>query len=274
MQNFIGTFYEFALCQHLCHAGIKIADTASKTVFNQMKTRFAKHSIGKSMQTTTMLAQMEKIILKLESSKFPFVKLLNHREGSSNNILATTADLVMLCKDQKITQMVSIKHNNMYVKHHKPNKLGLQMKLNSVAKESFEKQYATINNAYVKKWSRLTTFSQVPSGEKIQLYKKINELTKFYLLKFRPWKYIDFLLDQKTKFVCKFGGPTGVQLLKKKYLRNKTVDTIKVDGSKICIKLVNGISINMRLHTAQSRITPTLCMKYEVTLKDYFTRIV
>lgn len=185
----------------------------------------------------------------------------------SQGVQGDTSDIVMIPSNIRL----SIKHNNMFIKHQRCNKLHKQLKLGHDDARQFEEEYKAINDKYFNKWKHCKTFNRC---DKTELYNEINRLS----LKWMSGKhehlvcYLNFILDLNPKKYIIFWDKRKqlVQIIHfdklKDIIYNETPH-LYISGNFIIIDF-SSILIKMRLHNASSRITRTLSLKYCTTIQD------
>lgn len=261
-----GIHYERALCKHFLKQGLKFADEYSKDVYMR-----GVHLIPSNLSLNIPN-------LPARSWKPHFVRLERPSSGSSFLEHPTTSDITLISRDRTQYEYISVKNNNMDIKHQKPNKLPLQMRMCARSSIEFNNAYNAINNKWFQKWNkmRFTTFREAPRADIDNLYRSVNKLVISYLNTepvSRTQRFLKFLLDLDTRYVFKFEGIRKCTIFKKIMVK-KTIISAELRGSNtIILKLSNNVKVYMRLHTACSRISPMLCLKYAVKAEDLFNKL-
>lgn len=208
--------------------------------------------------------------------------LQSDNAGSSVAAQPTTGDVIIANNLH-----ISIKHNNLSLKHQKANKLALQLQLVPAKKASFESSFTHISAEFYKRWKSRGTFAKITFEERMELYDRINRLTVEYLngaTKAEFARYISFILSgeacnksvksvktNKSSYIlnCDTKGNRVSVLSTCKALEATSKDkkpTIEIRGTFIYITIGKTI-IKMRLHTCTSRITPCIGLKYDTRLE-------
>ena len=250
-----------------------------------------KRGLHTNQKTLDKILRLEKDNLLLNDSKermqsklTNFLRIYDHLEIPNTSSFAINADSrgskgesadIVVYEADKVTCRLSIKHNNCSLKHQRPRALHLQLQLNNDLSDTFKTQYYDINDRYYKEWKSkgYENCIDIPFQEKTILYKEINDLTISWLSKdnFAYLKtYLEFLLDfSDNKYIIKY------DLHKNKFILLKYEKTITDDISNIkfiqktsfIYIILKNIVVQMRLHTATTKIIPILSLKYDTTIK-------
>lgn len=205
----------------------------------------------------------------INSKAFPSYELTKESIGHSH---AETADIVLHSTSPQQLIKLSIKHNNDYIKHQRPNKLHLQLGLPPRTACRFQRSYSDINDRYYSAWSKMgiKKWNMVPAEEKLALYREINNLTVQWV-KRRLSNYLGFVLGPPDphKYMLRWDPvkndfivtrPQSTEHGGNNVVKGATV-TLR-DNSFVEITLMDSSVVRMRIHNASSRITPTLSLKY------------
>ena len=190
--------------------------------------------------------------------------------GSSRATHPTTGDVIIADHLH-----LSIKHNNLSLKHQKANKLALQLQLSAKEKAKFETSFSQISREFYERWKIRDKFCNVTFSERMEMYDRVNGLTVEYLKgasEAEFTRYITFLLcDKPLHYILNCDT------------KGERVSVLSTSGGGGCgggtgsnrdisirgtfIYITHGSSqIKMRLHTCTSRITPCIGLKYDTRL--------
>lgn len=284
VSRMFGNATEYMVCKCLMTKRYKPMDDYTTNRFNTMKANFEEVEKDVTMCPAKIGQAVDYIINQsachaITSSGNQTLRtrkvfqLQKDTAGSSSCANPTTSDIII---GNNIH--ISIKNNNLSIKHQKANKLGLQMKMDEEDRKDFERDYSQINDDFFMKWSDRDSFSNVTLIEKMEMYNKINALTMFYLTKVDPYQYLLFILDLATPhYILKCNvRKNTIAILKSnitpEVLSSKSSSlTMHVKGTILYI-CMDEYTIKMRLHNCTSKITKTLGIKYDTTLhKNMFT---
>ena len=277
-----GNRMEFFASQALIKYGIKPnkSDTYTIQKIRKFKTNSNRNKVVEAKMYLALSSVIDGYVKKkskkgciLRKTYDKFFYLNPDGAGSSAQVKPTTSDIVVVLSDAAGPTYInlSIKNNNLSLKHQMPNKLWLQLQLKGKRKQSFIEEYAKINAIFYKKWKNHTSFSQVSFNEKSKWYTRINNLTKKYLLSSTPTafrRYISFIMDLGTrqKYIIRY-SPSGIVDVIKQDMKNITSKyKITVTTSFLKVSFLGGSTIKMRLHNCQSKITKMMGLKYDTTL--------
>ena len=178
----------------------------------------------------------------------------------------STADILLYNGENKRSVGLSIKHNNMSIKHHRPHMLHKQMQLSSELSSVFQKDYQRIQNKWLKYFSSYN-FGQY---NEMNIYTRMSMLNDFNVLT-ANWlndnqecisKYVNFIIDKQTPYILKVNTDGSVDIYKKKRYRIfKPFVYVNYEKASIYIVLdstnTSPISLCMRLHTCTYLQTQT-----------------
>lgn len=267
-QRVKGDSIELEVAQCLLKLGHKIRDDGySGARFKAMSSSVS------GMACLKQSAFAKKICLGLKRILPPrkscFFSMMPDTSGSSTSHTRTTSDIIVHASPPI---HISIKHNNLSLKHQKSSNLWSQMRMCESRKKKFMTAYNKIETEWHARWSGYATFSDLPSEAKRELYDDINELTVKNLLSC-PKKdargYIDFILDlpAENKYILKCNvEKNNVQVLQLNIPSVSPTSVVK-EGNFVIIHLEGGLSIRMRLHSCKTNVTRTLGLKYDTQLK-------
>ena len=219
-------------------------------------------------------------ILKAETkAEAVTFSLMRDTSGSSSSITRTTTDIVVH-SDPPIN--ISIKHNNLSLKHQKANKLWSQMRMCASRKTRFIAAYEKIEDEWHAKWSKggYVAFAELPPTAKTDLYERVNALTMTHLLT-GPKKdvrgYLDFILDLPTqnKYILNCDGTKNtVKILQVCIPDQQTVTKVQRNGNFLEVHLGANVLVRMRLHSCTTNVTKKLGLKYDTQVKGGLVEVV
>lgn len=183
-----------------------------------------------------------------EGQQFVHYELTNERDAKKD-----VSD-IRLHGDGEVVN-ISLKHNNASIRHPRPRNLYNQVVLENPVE--FNSEYKTINDTFYDKWKHVRLFKNVDPLEKSKLLTDVNRLVTHHLTLGDTSSFVQFLtLSHKDIIHLKWCNTT------KEMSRLKIPDiTGPVTTKDTFINIGN---LRMRLHTASSRITPVLSLKYDV----------
>jgi hypothetical protein len=199
--------------------------------------------------------------------------------GSSTSATRTTSDIVVH-SDPPIN--ISIKHNNLSLKHQKANKLWSQMRMCASRTKRFIEAYEKIENGWHDVWSKggYIPFAELPPVAKTDLYDRVNALTMLHL-KTGPKKdvrgYLDFILDLPTqnKYIIKCNRTKNtVNVLQVCIPSTQTVTNVVKNGNFLELSLGKNVVVRMRLHSCTTNVTKKLGLKYDTQIKGGLVQVV
>jgi hypothetical protein len=174
---------------------------------------------------------------------------------------------VRLYNDTKESINISLKHNNKSIKHPRPRNLFRQV-ASLYDTPGYIKSYARINDIFYTEWKHVRLFKDVPQSNRTELFERVNALMVFHLSACTAediLSYIYFLTAYCYDVHHIIWYKNEYQTLN----LNECVSTMKSVVVKIYQKhnfVYIGDHIKMRLHTASSRISRTLSLKYDVQM--------
>lgn len=267
----VGNALEYLVCMALEKRQVNPKDPTTSEKTNRLKRDFDRMQEPHSM----LIQKYQKLddvfdSLGVTSARFPTYYINPDNQGDSRGG-GQTADIVLPSTTTSPIKL-SIKNNNVFIKHQRPNKLHMQLGLDAEDAAAFQGQYKEINDRYYQKWhqqSGYRLFNQIPTEEKFALYQEINDLTISWMLKDldKLRRYVFFVLDvDPDKYILKWDpGRTDFSVISgiKTSLDEPPSITTR-DGSFIEIR-THDLLVKLRMHNARSRITPTLSLKYNTT---------
>lgn len=191
-----------------------------------------------------------------------------------------SSDIVIFetSKNMKKEIHISVKSNNMSIKHPSVSNMPKQLQMDSVAGAKFKSELTSIYDHFYNQWSKENqTLNTVTRLEKTKLYKRVNNLVAMHVRRASGEnleKFITFLLDPET-YILTCSVPVGeasiykidMNVLKESVLGGDKPNKIKVRGygSSFLLFGENG-EIRLRLHTSRSALCSNLALKYDVTV--------
>ena len=218
--------------------------------------------------------------LKKLCENYKYIHVTNPNDGSSLKNKPTTADII-LYKDHTMTGGlgISVKYNNLSMKHHRPHMLHKQMKMTRHLASLFNSEYNKVSKKWYHKLRNFTTYSEMTQDIKLSFFYDINLLTVNWLNN-NPRlfsNYIRFIIDDSTPIIIKVNTNKEIDVLKKK--------RYKIKDSKAYVNYERGIIhiipspsslntpiIQMRLHTCERYIGNSLSLKYDVKINGLFDK--
>jgi hypothetical protein len=173
---------------------------------------------------------------------------------------------------------ISIKKNNIDVKHQRPGNLINQL---GIQDPGYKKNWERLLTELYEQYSYAYIFPQLKEEDKKRVYWKINDYVGGYLKQFASSvsdqsRYLRFLTGGDTRYVL-------VHKTKSKNNENNNFLLFYVlaeiaPDAKICnvdikddiyLTLTNGFVIKMRLHNDDRAFNPNMKIKYATTILDY-----
>jgi hypothetical protein len=200
-----------------------------------------------------------------------YFSMMPDTSGSSTSHARTTSDIIV---HSNPPLHISIKHNNLSLKHQKASNLWSQMRMCESRKCRFLAAYERIETGWHAKWSRsgYLAFNELPPEAKKDLYDQVNELTVKHLMtgpKRDVQGYINFILDlpSQNKFILKCdANKNKVQLLQLKVPDDVVPTKVERQGNFVQLHLGPKICIRMRLHSCKTNVTKTIGLKYDTQI--------
>lgn len=269
----MGNALEYAICQGLQKRKISPANDDTTQKLKRLKRDFDQVNEPSRVKYRKLDAVLDR--LGVNTMRYPQYELTLH--DHANNPSRDTTDVVLKDPARPDDALkLSIKNNNTYVKHQRPNKLYMQLDLGSRDADRFKAQYRAINDRYYNMWKHLKTWDKVPTTQKFRMYEEVNQLTLRWIgySPSRLTKYLSFVLDvsDPQKYILKW-APSANDFVVIRYdpcdFSVKGANKAKLlmrDSSFIEIHMAGGVVIALRIHNASSRITETLSLKYCTTV--------
>ena len=188
-----------------------------------------------------------------------------------------SSDIVIfeMSKNMKQEIHISVKSNNMSIKHPSVSNMPKQLQMDSVAGAKFKSELTSIYDHFYNQWSiENQTLNTVTRLEKTKLYKRVNNLVAMHVRRASGdnlEKFITFLLDPET-YILTCSVPAGeasiykidMNVLKESVLGGNKIK-VRGYGSSFLLFGENG-EIRLRLHTSRSALCSNLALKYDVTV--------
>lgn len=262
-----GDIFEAAIVVELEANGLVPASSALKKA-TQLKTKYEELSIGRRTRLSNQLHAVIPGLLAhvVNPTEYKLVGDNRAKKGART----TTADIIVVAEDDDL--YISCKSNSYSLKHQRPSGLPNQLSMGKSTTKRFIKEYKAINNRYYDRFDGCTAFREVRTEQIEWMYKRFNQLVSRYIEEAPDAdqiEFVKFLLgveDCNKVLVMLIEGE--VVVYKMSELAFDSFE-IEVDGKNILIETPNG-DINMRLHTASSKITKKLSLKYDTKIKGDF----
>lgn len=258
----MGNALEYAICKGLQKRKITPASHQTSDKLKRLKRDFDLVNEPSRIKYRKLDHVLDR--LGINSAEYPMYELTHETIGHTK---ADTSDVVLTGPSS--TMKLSIKNNNAYIKHQRPNKLHLQLGLRSTDADKFVLAYKAINDFYYDAWKHLKTWNKVPTAQKFELYERINTLTIKWIgsSRARLSKYLSFVMDASDphKYILKWEpGRNDFAIIRHQQhdFNLKQASLTIRDGSFIEIRLGDSLMVQLRIHNASSRITQTLSLKY------------
>jgi hypothetical protein len=269
----MGNALEYAICQGLQKRKIAPFSTETSDKLKRLKRDFDTVNEPSRIKYRRLDSVLD--TLGITQAKFPQYELTHETIG---HIKADTSDLILHSpSDPKDNIKLSIKNNNTYIKHQRPNKLYLQLQLTQKESLRFISAYTAVNDRYFNLWKDLKTWNNVPTTKKFELYEEINQLTLKWISAnpARLMCYLGFVLDaaDPKKYILKW-DPSMNDFMVITYnaddfsIKGKAAkyELSVRDSSFVMIKVGTKHLVQLRIHNASSRITKVLSLKYTTTI--------
>ncbi len=244
----------------------------SGEVFEYIVTRFLKETYNLSFYDSYSAAKYKKWQSKFtyEEPKMPFIdefvsynkiRLCLDTDGCNGN----SSD-IELHNDLEWVP-ISLKNNNISIKHPRCNSMHNHMS------ESFQQTYIDKYNKINDKYFLLaeskgyTKFTDYSGAEKKQMYSELKGVLMNMCRKspISCKKIFEFCIGIcHTKQIIIKQSKKQIECLKYKPINLQKVKITDISYNTFCIN-ISGIDLKFRIHSASSRITSKLSMKYDVT---------
>lgn len=194
-----------------------------------------------------------------EFNKYTKIRLCTDKEGCSGS----NADIILCNNTDSLA--LSLKNNNLYIKHPRANSMQLIQPLQSI----YLDKYNILNDKYYQMAmeNKYNAFSDFPKEEKTKMYFKfITLLYDFYknshqscinIFKFCLGVYDtnQIIIKQKNDII---------ECLKYRNIDYTSIITIELLSYNSFYINIAGIGLKFRIHNASSQITKNLSLKYSV----------
>lgn len=260
-----GKSLEYALCNEYMNAGVLLKPESFKR-YTQYQDKFKK--LAKTIQNDFIT--FARIIVKWS---IPMDNAQIHLNADNEGVRGNVSDIT-ITTGTKILNL-SIKNNKIYEKSHRPPSFGVQAGLDDMTRGEYESTYKQIIGEIYDMYKHLERFNQIQSHEiKSQIYEPIYKLTTDFIELMDMDEvavYFHFIIGTGAFYQC---INTKNQVII--YDRTQPIDDpIGVNCSRnryghLCLEFFfefrDPIIINMRLHTASSRITKNISLKFDACL--------
>lgn len=269
--RFIGNMLEFTAARTLAACGGTPRNCYTREKMTKWQSLYSSSSIPDNMPHLT---DFEKAYDQLEVNfSLPLEFEL------ANDSRQDTTDLSIYNQDKVIN--ISLKNNNTKLKHQRPKALHKQVQLSLDQTNQFQREYQQINDHYYNLWtqqSNITLFKDLDPSQKQELYDAILDLTIKWLQKDPKYirNYIHFVTPRtssQSHVLCWNPDSRCFTLIHKKVPNNLTYDNpddykVWKESTFLYISFKNEFTLKIRIHNASSRITKTLQIKYDTTIKE------
>lgn len=205
-----------------------------------------------------------------------YIKTIFNNKNPSSTFLnpdskgkeAIVADIVVHHEDSTYTSF-SIKNNKLSAKHQRP--ASFIGRCNMQDKE-YRQNIKLINDEFFSRFSSAKLFNKVHSNDIQNLYRDVNEevVKNLQLLNKNQIQHLFNFLNSidKDLYIIK-NNKKNIEIYDctKKSIPTRLVSSVN-DKNRIILKFNNKYIFDMRLHTASSRITQTLSLKYDTVLTN------
>lgn len=261
-QNINGKSLEYCICK-IINDEYKIKCTSEdydtyKTKFEQLSTKEQDY-FEKSAKLTVQH------IKKLFKDKTPVSTFLNPDSKGKESIVA---DVIVHHSDNTHTSF-SIKNNKFSSKHQRP---GAFMERCDMPDKEYRKNIKLINDKFFSRFAEEKLFKNISSNDIQTLYKDVNEEVVKHLRLLNKhqiqcmFKFINSV-DKNLHIIKNNKKNIEIYDCTKKSIPTRVTVHIN-DLNHIVLKFNNRYIFDLRLHTASSRITQTLSLKYDTVLTN------
>ena len=279
----IGTMTEYLVAKCLISLGYRAVDDGyTRARLTSMSKGYKRDKIMERKVEQGLVCILSSKSSSSSSKRCTF-SLNPDTSGSSSSSERTTSDIVVHEPQGPIN--ISVKHNNLSVKHQKADKLWCQMRMCESRKLKFIGAYEKLCDEWLDKWTRSNKsvkYNELATGAKTELYNGINSLILRNLVT-APSKdvrnYLDFILDLPTqnKYIIKVNttpSKQSVEMLQMCIPATATPTGIKRSGNFIEINLGPLVKVRLRLHSCTTHVKAKLGLKYDTQVQGGLTSIV
>ena len=261
-----GKSLEYALCQKFMDKGIILSPNSFKN-YEAYSEKWNK--LAKTQKDDFML--FSKLIVnwcKISDYKNLEVSLAQDHAGKSSKV----ADVII---KGKTTINLSIKNNKDYVKSHRPGGFSNQAKLDKKTSYDYKQEYNQVISLIYKKYENLKLFKQISINDKKKyIYNPIYDLTEKYLYKLSNKQiefYFEFLSGSSGFYQCLNTKKEIIihdrtKQLPKPILLNCSRNNKGYLVVSFEFENRDPIKFSMRVHSASSRITKNISLKFDVVV--------
>lgn len=184
--------------------------------------------------------------------------------------IGDTSDIKIHTSSGKVIN-ISCKNNNLSIKHQRPSNLGKQMNLSDADTRKYREKYMKVNDRYREKWQQYERFNQIDKDQKWRLYRRVNKVVRKQIKRSSTdcqEYFVKYLMSaDKDEYIMKWSDQTNTLELVRLHELGKRITDVTVDENVLAIHLED-VKITMRLHTASSKITKTLSLKYDTKIEN------
>ncbi len=174
---------------------------------------------------------------------------------------------------------ISVKSNHLAIKHQRPGSLIQQFGISKGTEDDiqYRREYEELNKMFHHKLKSVNPsaklFNEVENIKDAYIYEpicnKVAEKINTYGEKSIHSSDFQSFLIGKTDFIKIIVYPTKITVLLFNNLPKSTKMSAEMSSTNyVNVDFHNGIKVKMRLHTASSRITPNLSLKFDSQLSD------
>jgi hypothetical protein len=268
-----GSLTEYLVARSLISLGHRAADDG------YTRARLVAMSKGYKRDTAMEKKVEQGLVCIIPANQRYTFSLNPDTSGSSSSSQRTTSDIVV---HGPTPINISVKHNNLSLKHQKADKLWCQMRMCESRKQQFIGAYEKLCSLWISENETTSTYADLPPGAKTRLYNGINSLILKNLVT-APTKdvrnYLDFILDLPTqnKYIIKCNttyGKQSVEMLQLCVPNTALPTKIKRVGNFIELDLGPLVQVRLRLHSCTTNIKSKLDLKYDTQIKGGLVSIV
>lgn len=261
-----GDIFEYAIVDYLEDKNINPVDNYTRTKGKKLYSKYDQLTVAQRVSYRNKINKAFNYILSSNENMNSY-QLLTDNQGK----LGESSDIFINTNKRQIK--ISCKNNNLSLKHQRPSSLPAQINMNYKDSLEFKKKFSRLNEHYYTLFKDVEYFNRLTKDDIYEMYSDINELISEYLQKYlieaNKNSFLEFLLSYSpNKFIFQWlekSNSLNVIDLDSSY---STPIKISFNLNYIYIRLDNESLISMRLHTASSKITKSLSLKYDTKIND------
>lgn len=196
------------------------------------------------------------------SNKIYYYRLVKDTEGKSGQ----TDDIKYYSKEKQELFGLSLKRKNNSIKHNRPKSIIDRICSDKIIIDKYAKEYKLLNEKYYEKIKDKIYFRNLDNKE--NLYKDFNNLICKYITTYNLEECLYDFIFKKSKYILKMLDETHI-ILKEKSFDKEDKLIIKTLNYNTLLLKNNSLYAKLRIHTASSKITPTLSLKYDITIENF-----